>query len=119
MIDNEALNGNNAYLLTTMLKDLRIGLWAELEKRESIDAFRRNLQRAHVQSLEKLMKEDMDQRSDVSAAARAELRAIQFAARKYASKYKEDIVRFHLQDIAAMIEEMLETGIKKDKTTKS
>lgn len=108
MIDNEALNGQNAYSLTSMLKDLRNGLWKELEERDDIDAFRRNLQRAHVQGLGKLMLDDIKQRSDISAAARAELQAIQSLTRKAARKYKKDIVRFHLLDISALIQEMLD-----------
>lgn len=107
MVENEALNGKAAYSPTNMMKDLRNGLWSEIGSRKEIDAFRRNLQRAHVQRLGQLMEEDKKQRSDVSAIARAELRTIQMLAKRAAPKYAQGIVSYHLEDIDAMIEEML------------
>jgi hypothetical protein len=108
IIDNEALNGANAYTITGMLRDLRNGLWSELSGTKNIDAFRRNLQRAHVNRLAQLMEDDMEKRSDVSAAARAELNIIQGRARNAASRYNAGIVRYHLQDIDALINDILE-----------
>ena len=102
MIENEAFNGGSAYALTTMLKDLRDGLWSELAARQDIDVFRRNLQRAHIETLGNLIEEDKEQWSDITAASRSELRSIQSAAKSAASKYKEGIVRSHLEDIDAM-----------------
>ena len=108
MIDNEALNGAKAYTITSMLRDLRNGLWTELASSRNIDAFRRNLQRAHVNRLAQLMEEDLEKRSDVSAAARAELNIIQSRARSAANRYNAGIVRYHLQDIDALINDILE-----------
>jgi hypothetical protein len=107
MIDNEALNGNEAYTLTTMLSDLRKGLWSELSGTKTIDTFRRNLQRAHVERLVTLMQQDQRSRSDISAAARAELKYIQSAARSASTRYSAGIVQYHLKDIDAMIETVL------------
>jgi hypothetical protein len=108
MIDNEALNGTKAYTITSMLRDLRNGLWSELASTRNIDAFRRNLQRAHVNRLAQLMEDDAEKRSDISAAARAELNIIQRRARSAANRYQAGIVRYHLQDIDALIDEILE-----------
>lgn len=107
MIDNEAMNDADAYTLTSMLRDLRRGLWSELTNTLSIDAYRRNLQRAHVQRLGELIESDAEQRSDISAVARAELRLIQSSARAAAPRYRSGIVRYHLQDIDAMVDEAL------------
>ncbi|PHN03774.1 zinc-dependent metalloprotease [Flavilitoribacter nigricans] len=107
MVENEALNRTKAYTMTTMMKDLRAGLWSEVAKKEPIDAFRRNLQRSHVARLEKLMKDDQAERSDISAVVRAELKAIQRLAKNAAGQYKEGIVQYHLQDIDAMVETIL------------
>ena len=107
MIDNEAMNGSDAYSMTNMLQQLRSGLWSELRGYKNIDPFRRNLQRAHVQRLAELMKDDAEQRSDISAAARAELRAIQRSARQASGNYRAGINRYHLQDIEALIEMVL------------
>ena len=106
MIDNEALNGSYAYSLTTMLAELRTGLWSELKGSRAIDPYRRNIQRAHVVRLGELMNDDSDPRSDVNAAARAELRIIQQNARNKALSYRAGIMRYHLQDVDALITEM-------------
>lgn len=109
MIDNEALNGPAAYTMTQMLADLRKGIWSELSRSKDIDAFRRNLQRAHVERLASLMTQDERSRSDVSAAARAELKAIQAAARSASSRYGAGIVQNHLRDIDALVDSLLDS----------
>ncbi len=107
MVENEAFNGASAYTMTAMLKDLRSGLWSELTTRQDIGVFRRNLQRAHVQALGNLIKEDKEEWSDITSAARSELRAIQSNAKSTASKYREGIVRSHLEDVAEMVDDVL------------
>ena len=108
IIDNEALNGKDAYTLTTMLSDLRKGLWNELIGGQNIDPYRRNLQRAHVELLAKLIEEDKQKRSDVSAAARAELKIIQGNAKAATNRYRTGIERYHLQDIDALVDQKLD-----------
>jgi len=107
MIETEALNGSEAYKLTTMLSDLRKGLWSELSATKEIDTYRRNLQRAHVEMLAGLMKQDEKNRTDISAAARAELKTIQGMAKSASSRYPSGIVQYHLKDIDALIESKL------------
>ena len=108
MIDNEALNSSDAYSMTQMLSDLRKGIWSELSGSKDIDAFRRNLQRAHVDQLASLMEQDEKNRTDISAAARAELKAIQTSARSASSRYSGGIVQNHLRDIDALIDSLLD-----------
>jgi hypothetical protein len=109
MIDNEALNGSDAYTMSQMLADLRKGVWSELAGSKDIDAFRRNLQRAHVERLASLMTQDATNRSDVSAAVRAELKTIQTSARSASSRYSAGIVQNHLRDLDAYIDSLLDT----------
>lgn len=108
MIENEALNGSEAYTMTQMLIDLRKGIWSELSSAKDIDAFRRNLQRAHVERLASLMTQDEKNRSDVSAASRAELKAIQASVRAASSRYNTGIVQNHLRDIDALVGSILD-----------
>ncbi len=109
LIDNEALNGAEAYSMIQMLSDLRKGIWSELSGSKDIDAFRRNLQRAHVERLASLMTQDEKNRSDVSAAVRAELKAIQSSARTASSRYSAGIVQNHLRDIDALVDSLLDS----------
>lgn len=109
MIENEALNDTEVYSMTQMLSDLRKGIWSELSGSKDIDAFRRNLQRAHVERLASLMAQDEKSRSDVSAAVRAELKTIQISARSASARYSSGIVQNHLRDIDAMVDSILDS----------
>ena len=109
MIDNEALNGSEVYTMTQMMSDLRKGIWSELSASKNIDAFRRNLQRAHVERLASLLSQDEKSRSDVSAAVRAELKSIQRSARAASSRYSAGIVQNHLRDIDALVDSILDS----------
>ncbi|RAI89380.1 zinc-dependent metalloprotease [Algoriphagus yeomjeoni] len=108
LIENEALNGSSVYTMTQMLADLRKGIWSELSGSRDIDTFRRNLQRAHVELLASLMTQDENNRSDVSAAVRAELKTIQTTARSASTRYSAGIVQNHLRDIDALVNSILD-----------
>ena len=117
MIDNETLNGSSAYTLMSMMSDLRNGIWSELSRGRSIDAYRRNLQRAHVERLAELMKsEDVSGRrgtvtvkqSDIIPIVRGELNTIQRMAQNAARNAPNTISRYHLQDIVERIDAILE-----------
>ena len=108
MVENEAMNGREAYAAADMLQELRKGLWAEALAGSEINVYRRNLQRAHVARLEKLMEDNAGEPSDVGALARAELDAIRQLAQRAANRYRSGIVRYHLQEIAADITESLD-----------
>ncbi|THH41564.1 zinc-dependent metalloprotease [Neolewinella litorea] len=107
MVENQALNGSAAYTAPEMLEQLRRGLWADAMEGRSIDGFRRNLQRAHVERLTELLNEDAEDATDIGALARAELSAIARLARSAASRYREGIVKYHLQEVEADIEATL------------
>lgn len=90
IMENEEINGNDAYSLYDMMRDLRRGIFNEVYNGRNIDRYRRNLQRAYVERMEYLMTEqqasmpsnfrrfvrrsniNVDQ-SDIRAIVRAEL----------------------------------------------
>lgn len=106
MIENEELNGSNAYQLSEMFTDLRKGLWSELPSLKKIDANRRSIQRNQVLILGELI--DEESRTDVQAAARAELMKIQVLAKSKANSYSDGLELYHLQDIVALVDELLD-----------
>jgi hypothetical protein len=119
MIDNEALNGNDAYTLITMLRDLRNGIWSELRTGRSIDAYRRNLQRAHVERLGTLLtSKDVAgfrgigkvtvKESDIIPLIKGELKTIRRNAARGAAATSNTVRKYHLQDIADRIDLMLD-----------
>lgn len=123
MIENETLNGKEAYNLLDMMDGLRNGIWSELRSGINIDTYRRNLQRAHVERLAYLMNAENPKnsrssspyfkptpvnvnQSDIKAVAMAELKTIQGMAKRAAYRY-QGIDRIHLQDIDRRIEHIL------------
>jgi len=62
MIENEALNGSNAYTLQEMMNDLKNGIWFELKNNSNIDVYRRNLQRTYINRLAYIMKNEQPTR---------------------------------------------------------
>ena len=55
LIENQTLNGSDAFLVSDLTKTLRNSIWSELKKGTEIDTYRRQLQRAHIERLAYLM----------------------------------------------------------------
>jgi len=123
MVENETLNGSNAYNLINMMTDLRKGIWSELSSGKNIDTYRRNLQRAHVERLAELMvSKDVKvtrkssyvkttavtvKESDILPIVRGELNRIKRDAQRASASTSSTVKRYHLQDIAKRIDVIL------------
>lgn len=117
MIDNETLNGSDAYSVMSMMTDLRNGIWSEVSRGRSIDTYRRNLQRAHVERLATLMNSSdvrgfrgtvTVKQSDIIPIVRGELNRIKRMAQNGIGRAPNTISRYHLQDIVERIDAILE-----------
>jgi len=114
-----ALVDGNAYTLMAFFEDLGAGIWTELDSGSPIDTFRRSLQRTHLERLAFLM-EDRDAaggslagpnsanvlRSDIRPLVRAQLNALRATAD--AANSADDMTRYHLEDVVARIDNILE-----------
>jgi len=125
MIENETLNGREAYALIDMMSDLRRGIWSELNSGRRIDTYRRNLQRAYIERLEFLMNNepapvpaafrrfvtrtgvDVSQ-SDIRPVVRAELRNLRSAVRNAIGRTSDRLSKYHLQDAVERIDLILD-----------
>ena len=124
MIENQTMNGSKAYSLVAMFSDLRKGVWSELYTGKTIDTYRRNLQRAHINRLDYLLNTAKNQRganrgyfkqstvnigqSDIKAMVRGELNRIKREIRAAVSKAPNTTSRYHLQDAIARIDMALD-----------
>ena len=120
MIENETLNGNEAYNLVAMFSALRKGVWSEIYNGRSIDTYRRNLQKAHIERLDYLLNTAPNQRgrfgsasvnvgqSDIKSFARGELNKLKRDVRTAASRASDTTSRYHLQDVIARVEMALD-----------
>ncbi len=109
MVENEALNGDNAYTLTELFSDMRRGIWGELYNGRRIDTYRRNLQKEHVDRLGELLnlEEEKYANSDIPSIARATLTRLERDLRSGLSRQSDATSRFHLQDTQKRIDSIL------------
>ena len=125
IIENETLNGNDAYPLRAMTGDLRNGIWSELSSGIKIDTYRRNLQKAHIDRLAYLMTAENQKKltdtggyrkstavntsqSDIRSIARAELNTLRRNAANAVGRTSDPMSRYHLQDVVERIDMILE-----------
>ena len=117
MIENETLNGKDAYTLTQLMTDLRTGIFSELTNGKKIDTYRRNLQRAYIERLDYLLTKDQTGRnatdvkvsqSDIRAISRAELNTLKRLVATAATRTGDTLSRYHLQDLKERIDLILD-----------
>lgn len=125
LIEAEAMQGSSTYSIIDLYKDLRSGIWGELESGESIDTYRRTLQRAHLSRLHYLLTEEPPQipaefrafiggsnvdvdLSDIRAVSRAEIKILSGKISKAIKRAPDSMTKYHLEDLQARIEMILD-----------
>jgi len=113
-ISESEIFDDDPYLLVTYMDDLKEGVFSELATGDSIDAYRRNLQRAYVERLEYLLTQEPTGNnatdvsvSDIRPLARAQLDEIMVDAR-FAAVRADRVTKAHLEDLAARAAAVLE-----------
>ncbi|MCB7481487.1 zinc-dependent metalloprotease [Christiangramia sediminis] len=123
LMENEEINGDEAYSLMDMMTDLRRGIWSEVYNGRTIDRYRRNLQRAYVERMEFLMTEEQDEiparwrswitrsnvnvsQSDIRPIVRGELNTLQRQLRNSVNS-GDQLTRYHKQDLLKRIDLIL------------
>jgi hypothetical protein len=124
MIENEALNGNDAYKMTELFDDLRKGIWTELSAGKTIDVHRRSLQRAHIERLELMLTGEEPNfpaafrrfvgpqinasQSDIRPMARGELKTLQASIRSAIPRTSDRMSKLHLEDALERVNSILD-----------
>jgi hypothetical protein len=99
-----AARETEAYLPAQMMSDLTAGLWSELDQRSpTIDLYRRNLQRAHIDLLAARL-DSPDPASDVPALARGQLDELRRLCREALKRNLDSTTALHLDDVVARID---------------
>jgi hypothetical protein len=123
LVDGEAAQGANAYLVVDLLNDLKKGIWSELAARKPIDIYRRNLQKSYVNTLGNLVNPPatppvtiapgitistvVNDKSDVKSVIRAHLAALRTEINAAAATVADPMTRYHLQDVSKRIDNAL------------
>lgn len=99
------------------MTDMRVGIWPELRSGNSIDLYRRNLQKAYIDRMEYLINEEYESsfrnptkinvsQSDIRSAAKANLKRISRDV-KGAIPRMTGMPRYHLEDVMDRIDLIL------------
>lgn len=115
LINAEALDGAKAYTVTNLFSDLKTGIWSELYTHKTIDVYRRNLQKAYVDNMIRLisapaaaapsmpgMRMTDPTSNDVSSISRAHLINLAKDIRS-AIPAATGMSKYHLQDLSVRI----------------
>jgi uncharacterized protein DUF4953/uncharacterized protein DUF5117/uncharacterized protein DUF5118 len=125
VIENETLNGaEEAYGMIDLFGDVRNGIWTELRRGNTIDTYRRNLQRAHIERLELLLNEEMPavpaafrrffgpgidaSQSDIRPVVRAEMNTLKRSIQAAIPRTSDRMSKYHLQDAVERINNALD-----------
>jgi hypothetical protein len=125
MIENEAINGNSAYKLTSMMDDVRKGVWSEIYGTSKIDTYRRNLQKAHIERLHYLLTNEPAaipaewrrwikrtevnvSQSDIKSVTRFQLRQLERDIKSAIGRTSDTMSKIHLEDCLFRISQILD-----------
>ncbi len=111
VMENEALNGPQAYTMISLFGDTRQGVFGDATSGKRIDPYRRNLQRLYIHKMGELMELEGDKMntSDIKAVARGNLTTLKKDLEKAAKRFGDTVSRYHVEDLVARIDAILET----------
>jgi hypothetical protein len=128
LIENETVNGKEAYSLLQMMGELRKGIWSELNNRAAIDTFRRNLQKAYLDRFDYLMTAENQSKasdfggyrkstavntsqSDIRTLVRADLNILKQDIRNAKNRTSDTMTKHHLDDVSERIDLILDPSL--------
>lgn len=122
LLNGEAALGSGAYQLNELLSDVKKGVWSELAGRKPIDIYRRNLQKAYINSLLSFVGQTSQpvtvagvtftvssptDKSDIRSVVSAHLASLRAEALAAAGAVTDPMTKYHLQDVAKRIDNAL------------
>ena len=109
LVEQETIDGDEAYSATDFLADLRAGLWAELDDPDvRIDAWRRNVQRVYLDLIDGQLGGRQAAGGDARPFLRGELRALDRTLGAAVARASDRATRLHLEDVQDTITRTLD-----------
>ncbi len=111
---------DKVYTLDAMMDDVKNGIWSELATKKTIDGYRRNLQKAYVDALSKIINPEQQSgpgvqvavnntwNTDAVSIARAQLITLKKQVDAAAPAVSDKMTRYHLQDVSERIKKALD-----------
>ncbi len=112
MVEQAVLDGAAAYSPAQMMSDARRGIWSELARPGTVvDAFRRNTQRAYLDTMDNRLNGGAASASEVKAIVKGELRALDVQIRTALGAATDRATRLHLEDSRDYIARILDPQV--------
>jgi hypothetical protein len=114
LVEQDALDGAAAYSPLEFLADVRKGVWSEISgvMPSRIDAYRRNLQRAYVDTLSNRINGSQAQSDDTRAFFRGELKALNNDLAVALPRQTDRATQLHIEDIRTQIARALDPSVQ-------
>jgi hypothetical protein len=114
LVEEEAIDGDAAYRATDFLADVRKGVWSEVYAagRVTVDPYRRNLQRAYIETLGDRVNGRGSASDDARAFFRGELKTLNGDLKTALARTVDRATRLHLEDIQNQIAHALDPAIQ-------
>jgi len=114
LVEQEALDGPTAYRPLEFLADVRKGVWSEFYNGApvKVDAYRRNLQRAYVETLADRINGRLAAVDDSRAFFRGELKTLDADLRGAMPRTTDRVTRLHIDDVRTQIERALDPTVQ-------
>ena len=110
LVEQEAIDGTSAYAPLDFLADVRKGVFSELYAGAAVDAYRRNLQRAYVETLSSRVNGPQAAADDVRAFFRGELKTLDTDLGAVAGRVQDRATQLHVQDLRMQIAKAFDPG---------
>jgi hypothetical protein len=114
LVEQEAVDGQAAYAPLDFLADVRKGVFSEMYggSATAVDAYRRNLQRAYVETLSNRINGAQSQSDDVRAFFRGELKTLDTDLTSAATRALDRESMLHFQDLHIQIARALDPTVQ-------
>jgi hypothetical protein len=114
LVEQDALDGAAAYHPTDFLADVRHGIWGEIygDGPVIINAYRRNLQRAYIETLADRINGRQAQADDARAFFRGELRTLDTDLKAVLARTTDRPTHLHLEDVQTQIARALDPAVQ-------
>ena len=114
LVEQEAVDGAAAYAPLDFLGDVRRGVWSEIYDggAAAVDAYRRNLQRAYVDTLSGRINGPQAQSDDARAFFRGELKTLDSDLATALGRQSDRATSLHIQDVRTQIARALDPTVQ-------
>jgi Met-zincin len=114
LVEQDAIDGAAAYAPLEFLGDVRRGVWSEIyvTGAPKIDAYRRNLQRAYVETLGNRVNGSQAQSDDARAFFRGELKTLDNNLAAALPRQPDRATQLHIEDVRMQIARALDPSVQ-------